>query len=82
MEGPGSCGGAARDANLVEDIADVSSDGFLADEQLFGNGPIRLAGRKQAQDLQLALAERAWGLMRGVSRSAQSGRGADRRSAA
>ena len=38
MERPGSCAGAARDANLVEDIADVSGDGFLADEQLLGDG--------------------------------------------
>jgi hypothetical protein len=68
VERPGSCAGAARDANLVEDIADVPGDGLLADEQLLGDGAIRLAGRNEAQDLQFPFAERAWSVMQSVSR--------------
>src|SRR5688572_26707433 len=57
LVGPGRGGGAARHAELVEDVADVTGHGLLADEQYLGDGAIRLAGRDEAQHLCLAFAE-------------------------
>src|SRR5437867_4260862 len=59
LVGPGGGACAARSGKLVEDVADVAGHGFFADEQLFRDVSIRLAGRDQAEHLRLALAERA-----------------------
>ena len=46
----------------------MTGDCLFADEQLFGDGAIRLAGRDEAKYLCLAFAERADRLTRGLLR--------------
>src|SRR5688500_18279214 len=57
LVGPRRGGRSARDADFVEDVADVARDGFLADEQRFRDVAVRLACRDQPQDLRLSFAE-------------------------
>ena len=56
----------ARHAKLVEDVAYMPGDSLFADEELVGDGAIRLAGREQPKDLRLALAKRADSLRGGA----------------
>src|SRR5215218_4979261 len=50
-------GGSRADAELGEDVADVPFDRLLAQEQLGGDGLVRLAGRDQPDHLDLPRAE-------------------------
>src|SRR5262245_6906809 len=45
--------GAAGDVELVEDIADMSRDGLLAESEVVSDGPVRSAGRNQTEELKL-----------------------------
>ena len=55
--GPGGRSRARGDVQLAEDIADVAIDGLLAEEELAGNGLIGLAGRNEAEHLELSRAQ-------------------------
>ena len=52
-------GPPAREAELVENVADVAGDGLFADAQLIGDGAIRLAGDQTPKHLQFARAQPA-----------------------
>ncbi len=54
LVGEGGCGGARRHVELVEDVAHMARDGFLADHELIANRTIGLAGDDEAQDVELA----------------------------
>ena len=47
--------GPVGGAGLVEDVADVGSDGTDGDDQYIGDLPVGSAGRYQADDIQLSL---------------------------
>src|SRR5690606_23329829 len=51
-------GGACGDAELAEDVADVSFDGALADEQPRGDVAVRHAGSDESEHLELASRQR------------------------
>src|SRR5262245_28802625 len=46
--------GTARHVELVEDVADVSRDGLLAEPEFAGYGTVRSARRDQTKDLEFA----------------------------
>src|SRR6187200_1599260 len=68
LERPGGRARAVRHAKLVENVAHMPGDSLFADEELVGDGAIRLTGREQPKHLRLAFAERADSLMRGTFR--------------
>ena len=49
LERPGGRARAVRHAKLVEDVAHMPGDSLFADEEIVGDGAIRLAGGKQTE---------------------------------
>ena len=64
LERPGGRARAVRHAKFVEDVAHMPGDSLFADEELVGDGAVRLAGREQPKNLRLAFAERVDPLLR------------------
>ena len=48
------CRGPCFDAELGEDIAEVTANGFLADEQFGGDRLVRHTGRQESQNFEFA----------------------------
>ena len=57
LERPGGRARAARHAKFVENVAHMPGNSLFADEELIGDGAIRLADCEQSKDLCFAFAE-------------------------